>query len=82
MLNVINMQATQSGYYLLHDTFYRIINNIFGEPTLNGSIEYKIVLKLLTVNKCGGGLSPLNIFLHLTSSHPETRTSPQIQTPI
>ena len=53
MLNVKIMQAIQSGFYLLHDKVFEIITNIFGQPTLHGSIEHITVLKLLTVKKCG-----------------------------
>ena len=53
VLNVGNMQAIQSGFYLSHDKFYEIISNIFGPPTLYGLIEHKTVRKLLTVEKCG-----------------------------
>jgi hypothetical protein len=48
----------------INDTFFGIIINIFSEPSLHGSIEHKIVLKLLTVNKCGACLSALDFFLH------------------
>ena len=41
VLNVGNMQAIQSGFYLLHDKFFEIISNIFGQPTLHGSITQK-----------------------------------------
>ena len=53
VLNVGNMQAIQSGFYLSHDKFFEIISNIFGPPTLYGLIEHKTVRKLLTVEKCG-----------------------------
>jgi hypothetical protein len=52
VLNVCNIyiQAIQSDFYLLHDKFFEIISKIFGPPTVNGSIEHKTVVKLLTVN--------------------------------
>jgi hypothetical protein len=53
VLNVGNMQAIQSGFYLSHDKFFEIISNIFGPPTLHSLIEHKTVRKLLTVEKCG-----------------------------
>jgi hypothetical protein len=42
VLNVENMQAIQSGFYLLHDKLFEIISNIFCPP-LCGSIEHKSV---------------------------------------
>jgi hypothetical protein len=56
VLNVGNMQAIQSGFYLSHDKVFEIIRNIFGQPTLCGSIDHKPVLKLFTVKKCGACL--------------------------
>jgi hypothetical protein len=53
VLNVGNMQAIQSGFYLSHGKFFEIIRNIFGPPTLYGLIKHKTVRKLLTVKKCG-----------------------------
>ena len=53
VLNVGNMQAIQSGFYLSHDNCFEIISNIFGPPNLYGLIEEKTVRKLLTVEKCG-----------------------------
>jgi hypothetical protein len=45
------MQAIQSGFYSSHDKFFEIISNIFGPPTLHGSIKHKTVVKLLTVKE-------------------------------
>jgi hypothetical protein len=45
-LNVGNMQAILSGFYLLHEKFFEIISTIFGHPTLQSSIKRKIVLEL------------------------------------
>ena len=53
MLNVGNIQVIQRGFYLLHVIFFEIISNIFGQPTLHGSIEHERVVELLTVKKCG-----------------------------
>jgi hypothetical protein len=50
--NVGNMQAIQSGLYLLRDKFFEIISNIFGPPTLYGFIQHEKVRKFLTVDKC------------------------------
>jgi hypothetical protein len=49
VLNVGNIQAIQSNFYLPHDKFSEIISKIFGPPTLNGLIEHKTVRKLLSV---------------------------------
>jgi hypothetical protein len=49
VLNVGNIKAIQSNFYLSHDRFFEIISKIFGPPTLNGLIEHKIVRKLLIV---------------------------------
>jgi hypothetical protein len=51
VLNVGNMQAIQSGFYLLHDKFFEIISNIFDQITRHGSFKHKTVLKMLTVKK-------------------------------
>ena len=60
MLNVGNMQAIQSDFYLLHGKFFEIISNIFGPPTLYGLIQHKTVRKFLTVEKCGACESALD----------------------
>jgi hypothetical protein len=60
VLNVGNMQAIQSGLYLLHDKSFEIISNIFGPPTLYGLIEHKTIRKLLNVEKCGACESTLD----------------------
>jgi hypothetical protein len=45
------MQAIQSVFYSSHDKFFEMISNIFGPPTLHGSIEHNTVVKLLTVKE-------------------------------
>jgi hypothetical protein len=57
-----NMQAIQSGFYLSHDKFSEIISNVFGHPTLHGSIEHETVLKLSTVKKCRACSSAFDFF--------------------
>ena len=46
VLNVGNIKAIQSNFYLSHDRFSEIISKIFGPPTLNDLIEHTTVRKL------------------------------------
>ena len=54
VLNSGNMQEIQKGFYSLHDKIFGIISNMFGQPSLYGSIEQKKKeLLLRAVKKCG-----------------------------
>jgi hypothetical protein len=63
VLNVENMQAIQSGFYLSHDKVCGMIRNIFGQPTLRGSIGQKTILQGVLVAFKNSGLKFSRLFL-------------------